>query len=147
MRIRPATAADAAAVADIDLDARAVALPSVRGAYGVPDVRNWIATVLIPGGDVWVAEQDGAILGYMALKDDWVGQLYLRPDHWRRGIGSALIAHARALRPAGLRLWCFQVNTRARAFYAAHGFTIDRMTDGADNEEHEPDILYIWRPA
>ncbi len=37
-----------------------------------------------------------------------------------------------------------QRNNRARAFYERHGFRVARMTDGADNEEREPDILYVW---
>jgi hypothetical protein len=39
------------------------------------------------------------------------------------------------------------VNARGRAFYEHHGFTIDHMTDGAGNEEQEPDILYVWPGA
>jgi Uma2 family endonuclease len=42
-----------------------------------------------------------------------------------------------------LRLWTFQRNAAARAFYQAHGFVAQRMT-GGDNEEREPDVLYRW---
>lgn len=145
--VRPATAADAEQVADIDLSARAEALPTVRWAHTPDEVRSWIANVLLPGGDVWVAEQAGVLVGYLALHNDIVAQLYLRPGYWRRGIGTALIRHAKALRPDGLRLWCFQVNARARAFYAAQDFAAVEFTDGSGNEEQEPDILFAWRPA
>jgi GNAT superfamily N-acetyltransferase len=144
MILRPARAADALAVADIDLSARAEALPFVRWVHPPHEVRAWIADKLIPGGGVTVAEADGALLGYMALRDDWVAQLYVRPGQWRRGIGSALLEHAKVARPGGLRLWCFQRNAAARAFYERHGFGTDHMTDGADNEEREPDVLYVW---
>ena len=144
MILRPATAADATAVADIDLSARAEALPFVRWAHPPHEVRAWIAGTLIPGGGVIVAEAEGELLGYMAVHEDWVAQLYIRPGNWRHGIGSALLKHAKAARPDGLRLWCFQRNARARAFYERHGFAAERMTDGADNEEHEPDVLYVW---
>lgn len=33
---------------------------------------------------------------------------------------------------------------RARSFYGRHGFKIDRETDGANNEERQPDVLYKW---
>jgi len=144
--VRPATAADADQVADIDLAARAEALPTVRWAHTPDEVRAWIANVMLPGGKVWVAEEAGVVVGYLAMKDDWVDQLYVRPGYWRRGIGTTLIRHAKQLRPDGLRLWCFQVNARARAFYAAHGFTVAECTDGSGNEEREPDILFAWRP-
>jgi len=145
--VRLATAADAGDVADIDLAARAEALPTVRWAHTPDQVRTWIATVMLPGGDVWVADEAGRVLGYLAMHDDMVAQLYVRPGHWRLGVGSTLMHHAKQLRPDGLRLWCFQVNTRARAFYAAHGFVAAEFTDGSGNEEQEPDILFAWRPA
>jgi GNAT superfamily N-acetyltransferase len=46
----------------------------------------------------------------------------------------------------GLRLWTFQKNEGARRFYERHGFDVVEMTDGAGNEEHEPDVLYAWTP-
>ena len=145
--VRPTTAADAAQVADIDLAARAEALPTVRWAHTPDEMRGWIATVLLPGGDVWVADEAGVVVGYLAMAGDLVAQLYVRPGHWRRGIGATLMRHAKQLRPDGLRLWCFQVNARARAFYAAQGFVAVEFTDGSRNEEREPDILFAWRPV
>ena len=145
MILRRATAADADHVADIDLAARAEALPTVRGAHTPEEVRAWIANVMLPGSDVWVAEDDGVVVGYLAMEDELVAQLHVRPGYWRRGIGTAMMRHAKQLRPDGLRLWCFQVNARARAFYVAHGFVAVEFTDGNRNEEQEPDILFAWR--
>jgi GNAT superfamily N-acetyltransferase len=145
--IRAATTADAATIADIDRAARDAALPSVRWAHTPDQVRGWIEAVLLPRGGVWLAEREGAALGYMALHADWVEQLYIRPEHWRQGVGSALLGHAKRHRPAGLRLWCFQVNAAARAFYEAQGFAVLVHTDGAGNEEREPDMLYAWPPT
>jgi len=119
-------------------------MPTVRWAHGPAEVRHWTAAVLMPTHEVWVAEESGRVVGFLALHDDWVAQLYLRPGCWRRGIGTRLLQHAKALRPDGLQLWCFQVNARARAFYEAHGFAAVKFTDGQDNEEQEPDILYAW---
>lgn len=151
MLIRRATAADADDIAAISTGARHAAMPTIRWPHSAEEDRWWVANLLLPKEEVWVAEQAGAILGFLALDrdeaGDWVSQLYLRPGHWRQGRGTALLDHAKALRPAGLRLWCFQVNARARAFYERHGFVIDHMTDGATNEEREPDMLFVWRPA
>jgi len=45
--------------------------------------------------------------------------------------------------PAGCRLWAFQRNQRARVFYEHRGFVAAEFTDGAGNEEREPDMRYV----
>ena len=144
MRLRPATAADAAAVAEIYLAAREAELPFVNWAHGPDAVRRWIAEKLVPAGGTTLAVVDGVARGYLSRHGDWVDHLYVAPEYLRRGIGRALLDAAKAAHPAGLRLWCFQRNFRARAFYAAQGFAIDHLTDGVENEEREPDALYVW---
>ena len=94
--------------------------------------------------NVRIAEYADTIPGSIALHDGWVQQLYLAPAHYRQGIGTALLATAKHHGPTGLRLFCFQRNSRARAFYEANGFTAVRFSDGSDNEEREPDIEYLW---
>jgi ribosomal protein S18 acetylase RimI-like enzyme len=54
------------------------------------------------------------------------------------------VALAKELRPAGLQLWTFQVNTPACRFYERHGFVEAGRTDGSGNEEREPDVRYSW---
>jgi hypothetical protein len=41
----------------------------------------------------------------------------------------------------------FQRNEDARRFYERQGCVLVELTDGAGNEEREPDALYAWRPA
>ncbi len=148
--IRRATPDDAGVVAAISTTSRHAAMPTIRWAHTAEEDRWWVANILLPQDEVWVAEADGVVVGFLALHRDgdgnWISQLYLRPGTWRRGVGSALMIHAKALRPGGLRLYCFQVNARGRAFYEHHGFVVARMGDGSDNEEREPDILYVWAP-
>lgn len=73
-----------------------------------------------------------------------IEHLYVRPDVQGSGMGTALIAAAKHRRPAGLRLWVFQRNHAARAFYARRGLTEVALTDGAGNVEREPDVLLTW---
>jgi putative acetyltransferase len=94
--------------------------------------------------EVLVVRRSGAPVGFLALKDDLVEHLYVRPEAQREGIGSALLDAAKARRPSGLRLWVFERNSGARAFYARHGFTEVTRTDGSGNEEREPDVLLAW---
>jgi GNAT superfamily N-acetyltransferase len=141
---RRAVSADAPTIARVYLASRADALPGLRKAHTDAEVRDWIARVLLPRDIVWVAEFAGAILGFIAIHAGWVEQLYVSPGTYRQGIGTALLAIAKSESPSGLRLFCFQRNSRARAFYEAHGFTAVKFSDGSSNEEQEPDIEYVW---
>lgn len=38
----------------------------------------------------------------------------------------------------------FQVNKSAQRFCERHGFVAAERTDGAANEEREPDVRYVW---
>jgi GNAT superfamily N-acetyltransferase len=144
--IRPARAADADAVADVWLAA-------FRETYVFPpahtdaEVRDWVRTGLLPQTDTWVAEAAGRLVAFMSLRGESVEQLYVRQPWTGRGIGSALLALAKERRPQGLELWTFQVNAGARRFYERHGFIVAEMTDGAANQERQPDVRYAWEGA
>ncbi len=145
--LRPATGSDAAAVADVWLRSFDDALPTVRRAHTDDEVRGWIRDVLLPGHDVWVADAAGAVVGVLALSDGWLDQLYLVPEWRGRGVGDRFVELAKQRQPAGLQLWTFQVNEPAQRFYERHGFVAVERTDGATNEEREPDVRYVWQPA
>jgi GNAT superfamily N-acetyltransferase len=145
--LRRATAADAAAVADVWLRSYAAALPSVRQAHTDDEVRAWFRDVVVPERETWVAEADGVVVGLMVLGPGAIDQLYLDPDWRGRGIGDRFVRLAQELFPSGLSLWTFQVNEAAGRFYERHGFVAVERTDGRDNEEREPDVRYVWSPT
>lgn len=141
--LRRAVAADAPAIAALFRRSRAVLsfLPELHTA----DEDLWfVANVLIGEQQVTLAERDGQLLGFMAEHEGWITQLYLDPEVRRSGVGSALIADAKARNPE-LTLWCFAQNAAARAFYEAWGFTVVEETNGAGNEARLPDVRYWWR--
>jgi GNAT superfamily N-acetyltransferase len=145
MRIRGAAPADAEAVADVFLAAKAEVtyLPELHTEM---ETRRWIGDVVLRGLEVWVAEENGRVVGFSALGDDLLEHLYVHPQAQNRGVGTALLTVAKERRPRGFRLWVFQKNAGARRFYERHGLTLARRTDGRDNEEREPDALYEWSP-
>jgi GNAT superfamily N-acetyltransferase len=142
--LRRARPADATAVATLHGAARPHAMPYLPELRSDDEVRVWTRETLLPKAEVWIAEIAGEPVGYLALVDDILDHLYVAPDHQGRGVGSMLLAKAKALRPAGLQLYAFQRNRRARDFYEARGFAPVRFSDGAGNEEREPDVLYEW---
>ena len=102
--------------------------------------------------EVWLAEENGRPLGFLAIRrsdqnrGEVLEKLYVDPEAQNRGVGTALLDQAKAMRPDGFVLWVFQENEGARRFYERHGFRLVELTDGADNMEREPDALYEWKP-
>ena len=146
LTLRPATVEDAEPLAGLYLTAREAAYPAIpRSVHPAHEVRTWFRSRFdAPGTEVWLAARDDVPVGLLLLEDDWVHSLYVDPAMLGRGIGSALLDLAKALRPGGLGLWVFVSNAAARRFYARHGFGEVRRTDGSDNEEGEPDVEMAW---
>jgi GNAT superfamily N-acetyltransferase len=142
--VRPATLADAVEIAELFLASRQDALPYLPTVHSADETRRWIPGVMMQRSAVWVAELDGTIVGFLSLAGDHLDHLYVRPGYYRQGIGDRLLAQAKALSPQRLRLFTFQRNERARAFYEGRGFVAIDASDGSGNEEGEPDILYEW---
>lgn len=148
--VRPLEREDCAEAAAVWWRSRTADGTQLPAPVHTPDeVRRWFAEVLLPDGQTWVAEselEDGGVIGVLTLDGDDLDQLYVVPERAGQGVGSMLVDLAKGLRPDGLELWTFQSNTRAQRFYAGHGFTEVRRTDGAANEERAPDIRMVWDP-
>jgi GNAT superfamily N-acetyltransferase len=144
--IRQGSAADARAAADLWLRSRKAALDAIPPCvHSDDDVRRWFATHVVCEAELWLAEDSARrLVGILVLDGSWVDQLYVEPTMTGRGIGACLVRLAQRERPDGLQLWTFASNTRAQRFYERQGFVEMRRTDGRDNEERAPDILYAW---
>lgn len=99
---------------------------------------------MIARGWVTVATVGGSVVGFLARDGVEVCALYLAPEACGLGLGKALLDQAKSASPR-LSLWTFQANLAAQRFYLREGFTEQRRTDGARNEEGLPDIEYHWR--
>jgi GNAT superfamily N-acetyltransferase len=142
--IRRATPDDATAIGLIHVRAKDAMAYLPR----IPDeARPRLGGWFLDKSEIWVTEEDGAVVGYMGLRGDELSHLYVAPEAQNRGLGAALLDHAKSLRPDRLELWAFQENEGARRFYERHGFRLVRLTDGRDNMERTPDALYEWLPT
>ena len=142
--LRRARPEDADAIVHIHTAARREAMLYLPELHTDEETRDWIARVVLPTQQVWVAEREGRVIGVAALDVSTLEQLYVLPGEQGHGVGSALLEKARELSPDGLTLWTFQRNAAARAFYERRGFTAVEFTDGSGNEEQEPDVRYEW---
>ena len=148
--IRSATLDDARAIAEVHV-------ASWRGAYAdLIDLDNvadsmdvearelsWARRILLVGAEgyrTWVAEIDGAVVGFsftQPTEDEDLNPLeiaelvalYLAPESFGAGIGKALLARAVAgMRSQGFlqaTLWVLEDNARAIHFYRREGWRPD----------------------
>lgn len=140
--IRRATSDDARAISDLFVRARdeMTYLPRIP-----EDVRPLLGGWFLERAEVWVAEEEGRVVGFAGVSGSELTHLYTDPSAQNRGVGTALLDHVKDRRPERLELWVFQRNNGARRFYERHGFELVRLTAGTDNMEGEPDALYEWR--
>ncbi len=145
VEVRPVAASDADAVADVFLAALAemTYLPEL---YTEEETRTFINEVLLPNNEVWVAIEDGGLVGFVGFGDGSLRHLWVLPRSQGQGVGTALLLLAMEHCPAGLRLSVYQKNVGARRLYERHGFQLTELRDGQDNEENEPDAVYVWKP-
>jgi GNAT superfamily N-acetyltransferase len=148
LSIRLATAEDAPAVADLYTAARVHAVPQMPPALHTnAEDRAYVARRMSEDDvTVWVAEQDGEILGFAQCTPTFLDGLYILPERKGQGIGSLLLDVVDATHPDGYELWVFESNIGARRLYERRGLVEVERTDGAGNEEKAPDIRMARRP-
>lgn len=80
-----------------------------------------IAKVYLPAADTWVYVKDGRLVGFISLIGNEVGAIFVDPQDQGKGIGRALMDHARSLHQ-GLEVEVFKANHLGRRFYNRYGF-------------------------
>lgn len=83
--------------------------------------RQQIAEQWLPMAEATVYEDEGRVVGFLALIGNEVGAIFVDPDCQGQGIGRTLMDSARDRRPS-LELNVFEANSIGRRFYDAYGF-------------------------
>jgi len=107
--------------------------------------RRWIDDI-VPVHTVVVVEDEDVVVGFAAvdLRTRELSQIFIAPDHQRRGIGRQLLAWAQAQMPAGFSLHTLTNNVGSRAFYRRHGL-IEGATRTNPYNGMET-VEYRWAP-
>jgi GNAT superfamily N-acetyltransferase len=144
--LRQLALTDMGAAAQVHRIAFDQAMPSLVGLHS-PDEDLWFYREhVFATCRLWGHFENDVLNGIIAFRDGWIEQLYVLPIAQGRGVGSELLDVAKQACDR-LELWTFQRNARARRFYEARGFTLVEQTDGARNDEREPDSRYLWTRA
>lgn len=143
VRMRAATAQDAAAIAKLHREARETAMPWLPDLHTRDEDLAFFRDAVLAEDEVFVLADDARLVAFIALKPGWIDHLAVSPRAWRQGLGRRLVRFAKTRSPQ-LDLWTFQRNAPARALYASEDFAEVELTDGAANEECEPDVRCRW---
>jgi len=95
--------------------------------------------------DLWVAEANGHIVGFLGISGNYVDSLFIHPEVLRVGFGTLLLDYAKGLSPEGLILDVYEKNEPARGFYESQGFEAVK-SDVTPPPENEPFLEYQWQP-
>jgi putative acetyltransferase len=102
---------------------------------------------LVPAAHIVVAQAGSTMIGFVTVDPHtrYLDQIVVAPEHWRSGVGRALIAEAKRLSPRGLDLAVNTDNARAIGFYGRCGFRVS----GAGNNPISGKLVHhmSWRPA
>ena len=138
----------------VDFDARRIdeLLPMWRASFeagvGIVDQhplsqqRDYFLTEVLPHNDVRFAIVGNQLVGFVAATAESIAQLYVRVGWQRRGIGTQLLAWAKAHSTGSLWLYTFARNLRARAFYERNGFVA--IAYGFEPMWQLEDVKYQW---
>jgi putative acetyltransferase len=143
--LRPYSAADEDAAIALWRETWQQAYPSIDFTARETWWRERWRKELVPKASIVVAEQDGALTGFVTIDGDgYLDQLVVDPDHWGSDAARLLVDEAKRLSPAGVTLLVNKDNTRAIRFYERNGFA--HAGDDVNPTSGRPVLRMAWKP-
>ena len=122
-QLRPYRESDEDASIALWLETWRQAYPSIDFDARVDWWRTRWRSELVPVAQIVVAEQDGALIGFVTIDGTgYLDQLVVSPAAWGSSVSKALVDDAKRLSPEGVTLKVNADNFRAIKFYERNGF-------------------------
>lgn len=121
----------------------------LRGSY---DARAFIPLAQDPEGEyinactMFVAEHGDNVVGFAGIDDPYLAWLYVDPEHYRRGIGRALLRHCLARLSADAWTQACGNNEAALQLYRSEGFVIESRFMGENAGFEGPAVRLTLHP-
>ena len=121
------------------------AYPSIDFAARVAWWRERWRSELVPSAAIIVAEQDGALTGFVTIDGSgYLDQLVVHPDRWGSPLATALLDEAKRRSPSAVTLKVNKDNARAIRFYERNGFS--HAGEDVNPTSGRPVLKMAWRP-
>ena len=126
---RPATLDDAAALFEVR---RRSILELASKGLPAGEAETWAAKLTLAGMEsklreleIWVAEQDGVVVAWGAIRGDILEGLYTVPQFAGRGVASGMLTRLEGLMMArGVAAVLAEASSNAREFYLRRGYRL-----------------------
>jgi len=101
---------------------------------------------LVPTATITVAEQGGALIGFVTVdpKTGYLDQIVVAPEFWGSNVALMLLDAGKRISPALLELLVNKDNSRAIAFYEKNGFV--HVGEDVNPVSGRPVNRMRWRP-
>ncbi len=122
--IRPYDPRDWQAVQDVHDAARLIELTLTVGGHAFRSLSEIYAEEELFDSQLWVAEHEERVVGFVAVKEGELTWLYVHPARHRTGVGRQLLAHALTAINGDATAWVLAGNEPALRLYESAGFQI-----------------------
>ncbi len=144
-QLRPYRESDEDAAIELWRRTWQLAYPSIDFAARVAWWRERWRNELVANAGIVVAEQAGALLGFVTIDDKgYLDQLVVGPEQWGSKLADALVDEARRRSPSGVTLLVNKDNARAIRFYERNGFS--HAGEDVNPTSGRPVLRMQWKP-
>lgn len=138
--IRKASSNDFNELTKIWLEASIKAHHFIPASYWQSNIDK-MQDIYLPMSEVYLAEDENNIYGFIALLDDAIAAIFVSPDHQAKGIGRQLVTYAQEMRNR-LQLNVYQENQNSVKFYQSNGFKI--LNEAIDTVTNCKEYVMFW---
>jgi len=111
---------DSETILTIWYEAQTLAHPFLSKEF-VDKVKVMMKDLFIPNSKTWVYENEGEVIGFVAMMDNEIGGLFVNPNKQSNGIGTALVNHVKKMHQT-IEVEVFKNNRIGNSFYRKYGF-------------------------
>ncbi|MEP2935181.1 MAG: GNAT family N-acetyltransferase [Gilvibacter sp.] len=117
-------------------EAQSIAHPFLQPEF-VEEVKGMMQHQFIPNAKTWVFQTNEELIGFIAMMQNEIGGLFVKPKEQQKGVGGMLLAYVSKFHER-LEVEVFDKNNIGKPFYIKHGFVMssEYVHDATNQKVH-----------